>query len=394
MNDTVSTLESGASKLSGKTFNIIVGVAAALTVLAVALWAFEMVNGMAETNMRNLVPWGLGIIGFMFFVGLSAGALAAGAVPLVGDLKKFKPASKVAIWLSLACVAGAAFCIMSDIGNPQRTLEMVFEGNLSSPLMWDMIALALYVVMLVVLIAMLCKGSGEGAVRGVAALALVAMVFLQVVEAGIFASYNAHEYWATPLMYPWFITTALACGTGLVVAVCVGLSKAGFLAFEEGALASAAKTLGVFVTIDLCMLCLDAFMSAPSESGIVGMLTAGPLAPFFWCQVVCYVAAIALCFTGAQNKPMYAVYAGVLAVLGACFKRFCMLLGGFQVANIAYEGQMTADSLINWQNGMTAAYSQLVYMPSVGEIGLLVGVFGLVALIAVVGWRFLPLSGE
>jgi len=119
------------------------------------------------------------------------------------------------------------------------------------------------------------------------------------------------------------------------------------------------------------------------------MLT-GQLAPFFWCQIACYAAAIALALLGSKGKRAFVTSAGAFAIVGALCKRLCMMIGGFQVANIPLETTLTPDSLINWQDGMYAAYTGLVYTPTAPEIGLFVGTAGIVALLALIGLKRLP----
>jgi Ni/Fe-hydrogenase subunit HybB-like protein len=53
----------------------------ALLALGIALgfgaWVYQLSQGLAATNMRNPMMWGLYITLFMYFVGLSAGGLTA-----------------------------------------------------------------------------------------------------------------------------------------------------------------------------------------------------------------------------------------------------------------------------------------------------------------------------
>ena len=62
--------------MNSKTFSKpVLGVFAALAVVGVACWIYQLMSGLAVTGMSNANSWGLYICTFMLFVGLSAGGL-------------------------------------------------------------------------------------------------------------------------------------------------------------------------------------------------------------------------------------------------------------------------------------------------------------------------------
>ncbi len=52
-----------------------IGVLFALMGLGFAAWVYQLSEGLTVTGMNNVNSWGLYIIAFMYFVGLSAGGL-------------------------------------------------------------------------------------------------------------------------------------------------------------------------------------------------------------------------------------------------------------------------------------------------------------------------------
>ena len=73
-------------------------------------------------------------------------------------------------------------------------------------------------------------------------------------------------------------------------------------------------------------------------------------------------------------------------------KRVQLLVGGFQVVNIDLPGPVTSMTVTNWESGMAGAYQGMVYWPTPIEFGIALGVFGLGALILLLGLKFLPLK--
>ena len=59
---------------SGRTMVVVV-VLAAVVLAAVGCWVAQQMYGLGITGMNNSNSWGLYIMAFMFFVGLSAGGL-------------------------------------------------------------------------------------------------------------------------------------------------------------------------------------------------------------------------------------------------------------------------------------------------------------------------------
>ena len=119
----------------------------------------------------------------------------------------------------------------------------------------------------------------------------------------------------------YFYSTAflLVCGVALVLVVVIALRKAGYLELAQEHVVKMLKLLGVFVMVDLyffgCDLLTEGF-PAGSGAEVVAMLTTGPLAPFFWIEVVgCAVNAVIAFVPKLRTNPLI-VIAAVLAIVG------------------------------------------------------------------------------
>ena len=383
----------------GAALNVAIGVSAVVTVAGIALWAMQLSGGMVQTAMRNLDSWGLYITMFMFFVGLSAGGLIISSVPKAFGIKGFGGISKVAVMTSIAATVAAIAFVVVDMGQPLRVWELFAYSNLGSPLMWDIIVLMTYLILsCVYLWAQVQAEKGKvsaAALRVISVIALVCAILVHSVTAWIFGLQQSHEMWHTALLAPWFVSSALVCGTGLVMVVIIAMDKAGYLKVQRANLVKLAKLLGVFVCVDLyffgCDLLTEAFPAAGGMA-VVDMLVSGPLAPFFWGEVVLSVVALVIAFVpGLRTNPLLEV-AGSAAILAIFCKRVQLLVGGFQIANIDYPAVLTPYTITDWEGSMAQAYSGLVYWPTALEFGIAVGVIGLAFLVLFAGIKFLPLK--
>ena len=122
------------------------------------------------------------------------------------------------------------------------------------------------------------------------------------------------------------------------------------------------------------------------------MLVAGPLAPFFWAEVVLCVIAAVVCFVPSLRTTPLMVVAGLCAILAIFCKRLQILVGGFQVPNVDMPTVVTQYTVTNWESGMQGAYQGMVYGPQPIELGVALGVIGLGALILFLGLKYLPLK--
>ena len=383
----------------GKGATVGIVVSAVIAAIGIALWMVQLSGGMVQTAMRNLDSWGLYITMFMFAVGLSAGGLIISSVPKAFGIKGFGGISKVAVMTSIAATVAAIGFVVVDLGQPLRVWELFAYSNLGSPLMWDIIVLMVYLILsCVYLWAQVGNEKGKvshAALRVISVVALVCAVLVHSVTAWIFGLQQSHEMWHTALLAPWFVSSALVCGTGLVMCAAVALRAAGYLKWDQSDLVKLAKLLAVFLLVDLyffgCDLLTEAFPAA-SGMAVVDMLVSGPLAPFFWGEIVLSAVAIVLCVVPALRTTPLMVVAGLCAIAAIFCKRAQLLVGGFQLPNVDLPAVMTPFTVTNWEGSMAQAYAGMVYWPTPLEFGIALGVVGLAFLVFFLGIKFLPLK--
>ena len=403
MTENVSTANAvkapSAPAKAGKGATVGIVVSAIVAAIGIALWMVQLSGGMVQTAMRNLDSWGLYITMFMFFVGLSAGGLIISSVPKAFGIRGFGGISKVAVMTSIAATCAAIGLVVVDLGQPMRVWELFAYSNLGSPLMWDIIVLMVYLILsCVYLWAQVQNEKGKVshvALRVISVVALVCAILVHSVTAWIFGLQQSHEMWHTALLAPWFVSSALVCGTGLVMCAAVALRAAGYLKWDQSDLVKLAKLLAVFLLVDLyffgCDLLTEAFPAA-SGLAVVDMLVSGPLAPFFWGEIVLSAVAIVLCVVPALRTTPLMVVAGLCAIAAIFCKRAQLLVGGFQLPNVDLPAVMTPFTVTNWEGNMAQAYAGMVYWPTPLELGIALGVTALGFLIFFLGLKFLPLK--
>ncbi len=381
------------STLSTKS-KIWLAVFALVAIGGVALWVRQCILGLGVTNMYNANSWGLYIMCFMLFVGLSAGGLIVSSTPHAFAWKGFSPTiCRVAILTSICCTIGAILFVIVDLGNPLRVWELLVRGNFSSPLMWDVCILTLYLVLSVVYLAMTKKyeddktSQAERRMRTISIVAFVCAILVHSVTAWIFGIQVSKEYWNTALMAPWFVASALVSGLGLVIAVIMALKGMDKVEVSDRDVRNFASLLGVFILVDLFLYVCDLITMAYGAAGAresLALLTGGGVAPAFWGQIILGLIAAVICLNPSTRKPGLLILAGIFAIISVFFKRVQIIEAGFWTPNInlpqALGSTQTLTPAIDpgtW-NSLGAGLS---YWPGLAEIGIALGVCALVAVL-------------
>lgn len=405
MSENVSAAKSvktSEARFGGKGLNIGIVVSAIVVVIGLVLWGLQLSGGFMETNMRDFAPWGISLAMFMLFVGLSVGSMVVATAPRVFGMKEgFGGIEKVAVWASLCCTVLAIGFVVVDLGNPLRLWELFAYSNMSSPLMWDIVVLGLYLVLTIALLVALVrleqgKVSAKAA-RIVAGIVLVWALVVCTVDAWIFSLMPSRDMWNTSLLGPWFVASGLASGTALVMILGVALRKSGLVSFDDGVVSKLAKLMGAFVVVDLyCFACDLMTAGFPGGDGtqIVSTLLTGTLAPFFWTEVVACVLAAVVCFVPKLRTVPFLATASVLVIVGVACKRMILIIGGFQIPALGDMATFVTSHAVttDWAVGLAGAFQAGIYLPSLHEVGLVVGVCGLGVLMLLLGLKLLPLG--
>jgi molybdopterin-containing oxidoreductase family membrane subunit len=102
----------------------------------------QITRGHIVTGMRDYVVWGVYIVNFIFFMGLSyAGALVAGSMHLMQTAWR-KPIMRMAEILTVVSLMVGPLFILLCIGRLDRLYYLFIFGRIQSPITWDVIAIS------------------------------------------------------------------------------------------------------------------------------------------------------------------------------------------------------------------------------------------------------------
>lgn len=369
-----------------RSFKIAMAACAAVALAGVGCWIYQLAGGLGVTGMGNATSWGLYIICFMFFVGLSAGGLIVASSASVFHIAPYKKVALPAIILSTVCICAAGLFVLIDLGGIQRVWRIVTGPNPLSPLFWDICVITLYLAINVVyLVLMKKRGADSAAVARVSRFALPIAILVHSVTAWIFGLQIAKEGWYSAIMAPIFVASAMDSGLALLLCVLAGLRKAGWLDVEPKLFANLAGLLCTCIAVDAYFIgCELLTMGYPGAAGAetLAIMTAGPTAPFFWIEMIVGLAVpfCLLVFAKNRRRTGAVVFASVAVVTGVFCKRCWLLLTAFAEPNIAGGPGIPLGTAAAQRGGLGMWSTTGAYAPTAVELVIAAGVVALAAL--------------
>ncbi len=385
-----------------RTYKIAFAVLGALAALGAGAYAFQLASGVDATGLSNGVSWGLYIICFMFFGGVSAGSLIVASAASVFKFEAYRRIALPAVLLSLVsmCVAGAF--VLADLGGIARVPNLLASPNLASPLLWDIGAITLVLVLdAVYAYCLASKRASPSAAHVVARVALPAAVLVLSVEAWIFGLQIAREGWHSAIMAPLFVASGLDSGLAALLLALVWMNRHRMLEAPRRLVASLAGILAAFVAVDGylvgCEVLTMVYPGAAQGSAVFAELTSGSMAPFFWTEIVAGVLVPfgILAFSANRRRAGLVVLACAGVVVGVFCKRVWLLLASFAYPNVyGAPGLISGSSSAQGLFGMDGWSTVGSYAPAPLEVLVAVGLIALGSLAFLVLVRLLVRPDE
>lgn len=381
------------------------GISGGLTLLALILWIVQVTRGLVVTDMRDLTSWGLYIVMFMYTEGVASGALVLATAPLAFRIRNLGQLPRVSLLVAIASMVLAALFVFVDIGRPERFWRLIVNAQLGSPLMGDVIVVGVFLAVALVLV-WLTRNLPDAdphpvptLTRRWAVVGLILGLITPAVTAMVFGLQIGRGPWNTGLLAPMFITAGLASGVAVSVLVAQWLARSHRVS-DPGHATWLAPVLGAVVVVDLfllaCELAVPLFLGVGNEFEATMMMLAGPLAPLFWTQIVCGVAAAWLLLSRrTRTQPRMLVVASVLILVELFLKRYNIVETGFGQRNLTDYSITTGPAAPSEDSFWHSLVQDGFYFPTPLEIGLVVGLLGFGLLIVVIGLRWvLPAGGD
>ncbi len=137
------------SRVKFTPFIIWVGCLVVIISLGLTAGVIVFTQGLAVTNLTDLVPWGLWITIDLSSIAMSAGAFTLCAAVYLLGLKQFQPVARTATFVGLIGYSMAVMTLLLDIGRPDRFWHALVFWNPHSVLWEVTMCVALYFTVLI-----------------------------------------------------------------------------------------------------------------------------------------------------------------------------------------------------------------------------------------------------
>lgn len=121
-------------------------VAVLLTVIGwgVVMYIQQLQLGLGQTGMQRPVYWGVYMVNFIFFIGISHAGTLISAILRVTGAEWRRPITRVAEAITVFALIVGTLQIIIDMGRPDRLHFVIFFGRLQSPILWDVVSVTAY----------------------------------------------------------------------------------------------------------------------------------------------------------------------------------------------------------------------------------------------------------
>lgn len=381
-------------------------------IVGVAAWIYQLMNGLAVTNMRNSFDWGLYIAAFAFLVGIAAGGLIISSSVYLFNIEKLKPFTRLASLSAFASILGAGVMVLIDMGRIDRLYNLLLHPNLRSPLVWDVIVVTAYMFLTFfsVYVQLLpdWRKEGRGFLNGwtkklsveqveefskkwskrISVVGLPVALLIHTVTALIFATQASRGWWNTATLPPDFILMAVSSGTALVMVIAllvVGREK--FHQYQE-AFQIMARIISIALVAHFFLVSMDLLIHwwwGKGEALHILSLVFGQYGLIYATEIILPAFTMFYFFTKKGTSSFNSLTLGsILLFIGVFTHRMMLMLPSFNA--IPLSGGIPGMDIESWaypialgqfEEGMPIFVNTWPYLPNLVEYGVAMLPFGL-----------------
>lgn len=355
-----------------------------LVLLAIIAWGgynyiTQLRSGLIVTGLNDITVWGIYIVNFVFFIGISyAGTLVSAVLRVTGTGWR-TPITRMAEVIAIVGLMIGGLMPFIDLGRPDRVFSLFIYGRLLSPLVWDILSIITYFfacsiylyLPLIPDLALMRDSLGKDAspirrkfytflaagwkntleqkkwlekgMRLMAVIIIPVAIFVHTVVSYIF-SITLRPGWNSTIYGPYFVIGAIFSGTAAILIVMVVFRKLFHL--EEYITEKHFRSLSYLLVTLLIFYAYFTFTeyltigykSEEAEKELLNQLLLGKTAVWFWSFVIggLVIPGFLIIFRKIRVIPRV-VIASVFIFVAMWIKRFVIVLGTLQVPQIPIE---------------------------------------------------------
>ena len=120
------------------------GLMVAITLWGAFAYFYQLRHGLGATGLNTPEYWGIYIICFVFFIGISHAGTLISAILRVANAEWRRSITRSAEFITVLVIGFGAVQPILDLGRPDRVLNVLLHAQAFSPLLWDVLSIGLY----------------------------------------------------------------------------------------------------------------------------------------------------------------------------------------------------------------------------------------------------------
>ncbi len=385
----------------GRQFRIWVAALLGVVAWAAFAWIWQLTHGLGATNLGRPVYWGLYITNFVFFIGVSHAGTLISAILRIVHAEWRRPITRMAEVITVLVLFFGVGNVLLDLGRPDRALNVILHPHFSSPLLWDISSITVYLTAsstylylpLIPDIAILrdrtsgwrralygrlalgWTGTPEQKHRLERVIAVMAIIVIPIavsvhtVVSWVFAM-TIQPMWHSSIFGPYFVVGAIFSGiAAIIVAMAIVRKVYGLERYLEPI---HFNNLGLLLLVMACLWLYFTFAEhltawygqGPVEMTVLNQKLTGRFAPFFWMMVVsCFVIPFTILANAKTRTIAGTVVASVFVNIGMWLERFTIVVPTLSTPRAPVHSFIYWPSWVEWSlmAGCFAAFI-LLYM--------------------------------
>lgn len=370
-------------------------------------WITQLRTGLVVTGMRDIpggAPWGIYITNFIFWIGITHAGIAVASAIRLFKLRDYIPLARIAELVTIFSLMMAGLSIVMDMGRPDRIFNMILnypERLGSSPLIWDITAVAIYLIFAVTYLyiemredlarlALKVRWGGlyrwflpgyepgereriERVVFWASIFNFPIMVMVHTTVAWIFGLQVGRPGWYSAILGPYYVVGAVLSGLAAVIIVTAIYRRLfhwqGFI--KPLVFRGLGRILCWFSILYIYFL-LSEFITVKwagplGELDVSVVLTQQEFAWFYWLQVLALVVAFTIFFINTVFPKVFriwtTVFAATLVIVTLWVTRFLIIIPSLVRPYLPYDIGSYTPTWVEWSLvGGTFAIVTLLFM--------------------------------
>lgn len=291
-------------------------------------------KGQQVWGVSNTIPWGQLITFYIYFIGLSAGAIIISSLSYVFKREIYEPIGRLAVFMGILLMIGAMCFVMVDLGRPEKAWRLFmyfYLNNMSSLFAINSIFYTGYIILMLIYLWLIFEGKKKMA-SIIGTIDVLWAIAVHMGTGAIFGLIGNREIFFSPIKPFEFLTAALTSGTSLIILTTVMTFKLTRRILKDELIFSLSKLLTGIILILLVMVFVDKLTHFyfPNREAVVYLFT-GNYWWIFWIFQIglgIVLPLILLAHPKTRKSLRGVVCAAISVVMGVFGERAALVIPG------------------------------------------------------------------